>query len=136
MVGIVLVSENKEGAEMLKTARRLLGRIEGFATVMLKPGSSNACMRNSLQRAINKVHADKGILILYDIFGSTQCNICRRFLKRGAVELITGFNMAMLVKLATINKIMPLKKLVPFIEKYGREHIAVVSSKRRPIVAK
>ncbi|MBI2340363.1 MAG: hypothetical protein HYU99_08380 [Deltaproteobacteria bacterium] len=129
MVGIVLVSENREALEMLKTARRLLGRLDGFGSVILKPGSPPARMENALKKAIKKVNSKNGVLLLYDFFGSTQCNTCRRFLKKGAVELVTGFNMAMLVKLAAVNKTMPLGRLAPFIEKYGREHICRVKIK-------
>ncbi|MBI4412167.1 MAG: hypothetical protein HY541_06765 [Deltaproteobacteria bacterium] len=130
MVGIVLVSENREGCEMMKTARRLLGRLQGFTTVVLKPGTSDTRMATALKRAIDKVKAKGGVLLLYDMFGSTQCNVCRRFLKKGTVELITGFNLAMLVKLGSVNKIMSLKQLAPFIEQYGRTHINHLGTKR------
>ena len=130
MVGVVLVSENREAVEMLKTTRRLVGRLDGFASVILRVGQSSERMASALKKAIRKVDTHKGCLVLYDFFGSTQCNVCRRFLKRGAIELVTGFNLSMLVKLGLVNKTMPIGKLAPFIERYGREHINHLGTKR------
>lgn len=123
MIGIILVSENKEGEEMLKAARRLLGRLPGVSSLALRPGHPVKTMQEELRKAISSLHADQGVLLLTDVFGSTQCNVCRKFLKKGAVELVTGFNFPMLVKLCTLRQTMLLQELVPFIESYGREHI-------------
>lgn len=130
MVGIVLVSENKEGSEMLKAARRLLGRTRGMTSVILKPESSITCMTNTVKRAMKKVDTKKGVLILVDFFGSSQCNVCRKFVKKGSVEMLTGVNLPILVKLGTLNQTMAFNKLVPYIAKYGKDHICHIKSRR------
>jgi len=127
MVGVVLISENSEGHEMLKTARRLLGRIKRVTSIVLKPGRSVSQMQASLRRAIGRVDQKGGVLLLTDFYGSTQCNVCMKFLKAGAVELVTGFNLPMLVKIGTIHESYSLRKLITFIEKYGKEQIRHVS---------
>lgn len=129
MVGVILVSENREAHEMLKTTRRLLGRTRGITSLILKPGQSVYQMRQQVRKAITKVHSRR-ILLLTDFFGSTQCNVCRSFVKKGSVELLTGFNLPMLVKLGAVHETLGLKELVPFIEKYGRDHIVHVFRKR------
>lgn len=137
MVGIVLISENREGSEMLKTTRRLLGRTKGMTSLMMKPGIPPAQMQKKLSKALSQVDEDQGVILLTDFYGSTQCNICMKFLRQGEVELLTGFSLPMLIKLGTLNKTMPFKELVSFIEQYGREHIRhVTSNKRRPKVKK
>lgn len=113
MIGIVLITENKEADEMMKTARRLLCKTVGIKTVVLKPGQSLANMQTVLKKAIRQVDQGKGVLLLTDFYGSTQCNICLKFIKKGAVELLTGFNLPMLVKLTTLHETLPLKELVP-----------------------
>ena len=123
MVGIVIISDNLESREMLKSARRLVGRMSGFESVMLKPGTGIGQMSRKLKLAIKKVNHHGGVLLLSDFYGSTQCNVCLKLLKPGSVELLTGFNLPMLVKLGTLNHKMDLREMVGFIEKYGRQHI-------------
>lgn len=129
MVGIIVVSENQEAQEMLKTARRLLGRTRAVTSIVLKSGQTMAQMRRALQKSIHKVDNKKGVLLLTDFYGSTQCNICMEFVKKGSVELLTGFNLPMLVKLVMLHETMPFKKLIPYIADYGRTHICHIDSK-------
>ena len=131
MVGIVLISENREAAEMLKTVRRLLGRVKGITSITMKPGTPPSQMRKRLKQAVVQVDGHKGIILLTDFYGSTQCNVCMKFLRRGEVELLTGFSLPMLVKLGTLNQVMPFGELVAFIEQYGRDHIRHVEGKDR-----
>ncbi len=129
MVGIILISENKEGVEILKTVRRLLGKPKGIKTLMLKQGSSPTLMRQNLGRAIAEFQSEEGILLLTDIYGSTQCNVCMTFLKKGSVEIITGFNLPMVVKLASLNRVLPFKKLISLAKDYAQSHILHITNK-------
>lgn len=126
MVGIVLVSENKEAQEMLKTARRLLGHTRDVCSVILRPGTSITQMQCSVKKAVNKMNRCEGILLLTDFYGSTQCNICMKFVKKNSVELVTGFNLPMLVKLVSLHHQTSLKQLVSQIAQYGRKHIRCI----------
>lgn len=129
-VGIVLISENQEGTEMLKSARRLLGNTRGMTSMVMKPGHPLNQMKADLRRAMARVNARSGILLLTDIYGSTQCNVCMTCLKKGSVELMTGFNLPMLVKLAMLQSSVPLKEMVNFIEEYGRLQIRHVNQRK------
>lgn len=130
MVGVILISENREGREILKTVHRLLGKTEGIKTLMLKQGGAPARMKNQLKRAMASLNDTHGIILLTDIYGSTQCNVCMKFLKKGVVEIFTGFNLPMVVKLASLNKTVPFKKLIPFVEGYGKAHFMHVTGKK------
>lgn len=123
MIGIILISENNEAHEMLKTVRRLLGRKKGMTSIILNPAKPVPRLKEQLRKAIRQVDSHEGVILMTDFFGSTQCNVCMNFVKRGNVELVTGFNLPMLLKLARIREAFPLSKLVPFITRYGREHI-------------
>ena len=131
MVGIVLVSENNEGREILKTTRRLLGSTHGMTSVCLKPGTPIRRMKGALEKAMGRVHCRGGLLLVTDICGSTQCTVCFRYLKRGTVELVTGFNLPMIVKLGLMRGKAPLKELIHTIVPYGREQIHHFSRPRK-----
>lgn len=130
MVGIIIVSENQEAKEMLKTVERLLGRQRAMTSVILKQGKNPTQMHAQLKRALQRVNHRKGVVLLTDFFGSTQCNVCCRVIRKGHVELITGFNLAMLVKLATVYDKMDLSQLCRFIHRYGRQQIRYFNSRR------
>lgn len=122
MAGIILVSENKEAQEMLRAAQRLLGKIPSIRFVALKPGQSPQAMQEALLKVIQQFE-EKEILLLTDVYGSTQWNVCMSFSKRGSIEIVTGYNLPMIIKLGALREKLPLKKLIPFIEQYGREQI-------------
>ncbi len=131
MVGVILISENREGREILKTVHRLVGKTEGIKALMLKQGGAPTRMKSRLKKALAGLNGAHGIILLTDIYGSTQCNVCMNFLKKGSVEIFTGFNLPMVVKLASLNKTVPFKKLIPFVENYGKSHFMHVTNKRR-----
>jgi PTS system mannose-specific IIA component len=49
------------------------------------------------------------------------------FLKDHRVEVVTGVNLPMLIKLATLVEERPLEDLAPFIKNYGQRNISVAS---------
>src|SRR3989338_3087859 len=112
MVGIILISENREASEMLKTARRLVGRMKGITSLVMKSGQPPPQMSKNLKKILGQVDYNHGVILLTDFFCSTQCNVCMKFLKKGEVELLTGFSLPMLVKLGTLNETMPFSELV------------------------
>lgn len=63
----------------------------------------------SLDRAIERVseglrdlERNDGVLILTDLFGATPSNACRPFLEKGVVEMVTGVNLPMVMRLGTL----------------------------------
>src|SRR5690606_2836548 len=85
--------------------------------------------REALGRAINRVN-DEGrvpVLILTDMFGGTPSNIALSFLREGQIEVVTGVNLAMLIKLARLPRPPDLLTLARELCEDGREAIRVAS---------
>ena len=57
--------------------------------------------RDEVQRAITRVSQGAGVLLLTDMFGGTPTNIASMFLDDGNVEVVTGVNLPMVIKLAS-----------------------------------
>ena len=49
------------------------------------------------------------------------------FLEEHRVEVVTGLNLPMLIKLATLTEPKPLEELAAFIKEYGQRNIRVAS---------
>ena len=65
------------------------------------------------------------MLVLTDMFGGTPSSISLSFLENRRVEVVTGVNLPMLVKLATLREPRPLEELAGFVKEYGRRNISV-----------
>ena len=69
-----------------------------------------------------------GVLILTDMFGGTPSNISLAFLETGKVEVLSGVNLPMLLKLASPNrKSQPLEKLAESLLTAGHNSINLAS---------
>ncbi len=65
------------------------------------------------------------MIILTDLFGGTPSNLSISFLEDDKVEVITGVNLPMMIKIANIREEMSLEELAQYIRSYGRENISV-----------
>jgi PTS system mannose-specific IIA component len=73
------------------------------------------------------VDLGQGVLILTDMYGGTPSNISLSFLEGKKIEVITGVNLPMLLKLATYQNNLNLEQLAAFIADYGQRNINLAS---------
>ncbi len=98
-VGLLIVSHGKLGDYLLETATQMLG-VCPLATDVL-PVSFDCDPDIMLQQAIDKIealNAGRGVLILTDMYGSTPSNIVNRLLERHKIQVVTGVNLPMLIR--------------------------------------
>lgn len=108
---------------MIKTVNRLLGNVHGLVGVSLSHKLTPEMMVAKIQKAIEKLGPLDGAVILSDLIGSTQCRTCQLFLQKGTVEMVSGYNLPLLVKLATINQGSSLAEVVSVASQYGQKYI-------------
>lgn len=124
-VGVVIVTHYRLGEEFLHALRLIVPDAENFHAVAIDPGQSVEEMRNAIGTALGKAEAGDGVLVLTDMFGGTPSNIALSFLEDQRVEVVTGVNLPMLIKLATLSEAHPLEELAALVKKYGRRNISV-----------
>ena len=127
MVGIVIVTHLKLGEELLAVAELIVGKLKQFQAVSINPKEGVEEITERISEAIRRVDKGKGILILTDMFGGTPSNICLSFLEVWKIEVITGVNLPMLLKLATSEEERDLAELADFIRTYGQKNINLAS---------
>ena len=125
MIGIVVVTHGRLGAELINTAEFILGRIEHCQSVTIDGGGSPESMREQLFQAIKKTDQGQGVILLTDMFGGTPSNISLSFLGSERVEVLSGVNLPMMIKLAQARENIPLSELAQSIGSYGRKSINV-----------
>jgi len=126
-VGVVLVTHYRLGEELLQALRLIVPDAPDFQAVSIEPTQGVDEMRGAIQEALGKADQGEGVLILTDMFGGTPSNISLSFQKERAVEVVTGVNLPMLIKLAGKLEPQPLVELATFIKEYGRRNISVAS---------
>jgi len=126
-VGIVLVTHHQLGQELLRALHLIVPDAPDFRAVAIEPDQSVDEMREAIAKELKVAEAGGGVLILTDMFGGSPSNISLSFMKEQRVEVVTGVNLPMLIKLATMRDDKPLEELAPFIKSYGQRNISVAS---------
>ncbi len=125
MVGIVLVTHGGIAQEMHAAVEMIVGPVEQYVPVSSDPPED---VRERIAQAIEVTDSGDGVLIMTDMFGGTPANIALSFLNEKKIEVVTGANLPMLVKLATGRGNQTLAELARFICEYGQKNISVASS--------
>jgi mannose PTS system EIIA component len=126
-VGVVIVTHYRLGEEFLQALRLIVPDAPPFEAVSIDPKQSVEEMRRAIAQALAKVERGQGVLVLTDMFGGTPSNIALSFLAEHRVEVVTGVNLPMLIKLATLGEERSLEGLAAFIKSYGQRNISVAS---------
>ena len=126
-IGVVVVTHYRLGEVFLQALRLIVPEAPEFLAVSVEPTMSVEEMRGSISEALKAADRGNGVLVLTDMFGGTPSNISLSFLDEHHVEVVTGCNLPMLVKLATLGDELPLEELAHFIKKYGQRNISVAS---------
>ena len=128
MVGVVIVTHCHLAEELIAAAKLVVGEeLKQFLPVSIDPKAGSEEIREKIITAIRKVEEGQGGLILTDMYGGTPSNISLSFLEEKRVEVITGVNLPMLLKLATYKNEMDLEQLAVFITDYGQRNINLAS---------
>jgi PTS system mannose-specific IIA component len=128
MIGVVIVTHCRLAEELIAAAKLVVGEeLKQFQPVSIGPSEGTEDIREKIVGAIRKVDEGQGVLILTDMYGGTPSNISLSFLEDKKIEVITGVNLPMLLKLATYPNEMDLEKLAVYITEYGQRNINLAS---------
>jgi PTS system mannose-specific IIA component len=123
MIGIVVVAHFNLAREMVAATELIVGKQEQFGYVDIFPDEDVDKIKKKLTDALKNVDAGQGAIILTDMFGGTPSNISLSFLQEGKVEVVTGTNLPMLIKVVTYRQGKALSELAAFIAAYGKKNI-------------
>ena len=119
----VIVTHGHLAGELLAAAEMIVGPISHIAAVSIGWHDDVDAAREEVQRAITRVSQGVGVLLLTDMFGGTPTNIASMFLEEGSVEVVTGVNLPMVIKLASFSTDEPLAEVARKICEQGRQGI-------------
>ena len=127
MVGILVVTHRRLAEEFIATARLIVGEIENCVGLSLDPHLPVDDLRQQITQAMDKVNDGAGVIVLTDMFGGTPSNLSLSFLNQEGIEVVTGVNLPMLLKLAQSRQDHKVDELARVIKDYGRRSISLAS---------
>ncbi|NPA48740.1 MAG: PTS sugar transporter [Thermodesulfobacteria bacterium] len=126
MTGIIIAGHGRLPEELLTVCAFILGKVEGIQSLSIDPSEPAEKIHAAFLESIKKVDQGQGVLILTDLFGGTPSNIALSFLREGYIEVVSGVNLAMIIK-ALQNQEKPPAELAPLVVEAGRKAITQAS---------
>jgi PTS system mannose-specific IIA component len=127
MIGGVIVTHGQLANELVSAAEMIVGEIHHITAVSIGWHDDVDVAREEVERAIQRVDVGSGVLLLTDMFGGTPTNLAATFLGQASVEVVTGVNLPMVIKLATQDKDEQLGDLARRVRDQGQQQIHLAS---------
>jgi len=128
VIGILVLSHYRLAEEFVGALRHIVGDLPHVRAIGLDPASASPeDMRLQIDKALREVDLGQGVLVLVDMFGGTPSNLSLSFLEEGRIEVVTGVNLPMLVKVARPKPGIGIHELAETARDYGRRNISVAS---------
>ncbi|MEC8425587.1 MAG: PTS sugar transporter subunit IIA, partial [Myxococcota bacterium] len=123
MIGVVLFTHGSVASALRDTAETILGPLPGFGAVDLPADSDRETAWAALDGAVRAVDKGDGVLLLVDMFGGTPSNLALARLAEQDAEVLTGVNLAMVLRAARKRAELPLASLAQDVLAYGRRNV-------------
>ncbi len=127
MIGVIVVTHGQLANELVNATKTIVGELPQFVAVSMGWHDDPTHAREAIQAAIERVQSPEGVLVLTDMFGGTPSNLGLTFLEANRVEIITGVNLPMLIKLAHLQRSSDLLGVAREMREVGRNAIWVAS---------
>lgn len=100
MIGKLILTHGGLARELLSAAQVISGRMAGFEALSLDWNDTFEEARSKVRAALDRLDDGEGVLILTDMYGGTPSNVAVTFLGSRKVEVLTGVNLPMVLRLA------------------------------------
>jgi PTS system mannose-specific IIA component len=126
-VGVVVVTHGQLASELVNATEAIVGDLSNVTSVSIGWHDDVDVAREEIGAAVGRVATDLGTLVLTDMFGGTPSNLAVTFLAPQRVEVVTGVNLPMLLKVANLRDAGDLREIARTVAEHGRGAVWVVS---------
>ncbi|MGB7406267.1 MAG: PTS sugar transporter subunit IIA [Pacificimonas sp.] len=130
MIGLVLVTHGALAREFISALEHVVGQQQQIAAICIYAADDMEARRKDIEAAIADTDTGKGVIVLTDMFGGTPSNLAISLMGSGdggAVEVIAGVNLPMLIRLASVRGEMSAADAIAAAQEAGRKYISVAS---------
>ncbi len=128
MIGGIIVSHGKLAEELLNALAIILGEVVNIEAISIGWYDDVEDSKRKINQSLKRVDQRNGVLIFTDMFGGTPSNLSFSFLKDDRIEIITGFNLPMLIKFVSLQRSNNLKEVAKKVVEQGKKNIHLASA--------
>ncbi|MCP4116008.1 MAG: PTS fructose transporter subunit IIA [Desulfobacteraceae bacterium] len=128
MTGILIVTHSTLGQALIESAEFILdSTIENIVSVSIDIKEPADTLIKKIKNGIKKVNDKGGVIIFTDMFGGTPSNLSYSFLEEGAIEVISGVNLPILLKALSVREKQDLSTAAATLVEHGKKSISLAS---------
>jgi len=129
MIPVLVLTHGQLAEELLRAAQTIdPSLVEQTAAMSLPWDVDSDEASRALKQQLRELDQGEGALVLTDMFGGTATNLALPLLEPEKVEIVTGVNLPMLVKLGSLHgQVMTLRELAAGLTSAGQKSIRVAS---------
>jgi len=129
MIPVLVLSHGNLAKELLNAACKIDPHLEDRSEALTIPWEVDSDIASeTVKTRLADLEEGEGVLILTDMFGGSATNLALPFLNPGKIEVVTGVNLPMLVRLATLRDSgLSLHELAERVMAAGQKSIHVAS---------
>ena len=135
MVQVLILSHGALAHALVDTAERIVGQLDDVQALSLDWDEPRENLLGRLHQVIDSIDDGDGVLILTDLFGDTPSNLALGLVEPGRVEVVTGVNLPMVLRLACQgSKPTTVPELACWIQAKGRQGICLGAAREPALV--
>ena len=124
MIGIVLDGHGSLAPAVLRSIESVLGHsVPNVVAVGAAADDTLESLKERIAAAAASVEEGQGTIILTDMFGDSATNVSVGLAREKRIEVVTGVNLPIMLKVLSARHSMEVEALAEFIVAYGRDHI-------------
>jgi PTS system mannose-specific IIA component len=127
MIGIVVVSHGRLAQELVSAAEHVVGRLRRVRSISIEADEDLDSKREQILVAVKACDAGKGVVVLTDMFGGTPSNLVLSIRGSVPMEIVSGANLPMMIKLAEVREVLSLEEAAQAAAEGGRKYVTIAS---------
>ena len=127
MLGLIIITHGNLALELKSAMEHIIGTQTNIEIFCIIPDDDIDIQKNNIQKTIKELNQGNGVIILTDMFGGTPSNLALNFLEPGVIEVISGINLPMLVKIGQIRDNQNIIEVVQEGKRAAQKYISIAS---------
>ena len=124
MIGIIVITHGNLADILIQTCFKIIGKRKKIESHSIQWEDDADLALKTIEKKVKKLDDGDGVLALTDMFGGTPTNLMISLSNKYNLEIVTGVNLPMLIKAATIqSKEIDLSEFASKIKSQGQRNI-------------
>ena len=102
MIGLIIITHGNLALELRSAMEHMIGDQNNIEIFSITPEDDIDIQKNNIEKKLKELNQGKGVIILTDVFGGTPSNLALNFLEPGVIEIMSGVNLPMLIKICQL----------------------------------